>query len=108
MSCPHCGSADVRPSRRSLGLDRIGLHRYRCRACGGLFWLRGSRVEAVQARRRDYLEPLPGMRLPRRRAKAPAALLRGLDRPPDAAAPAIDLQALDLELARQRDDLRRR
>ena len=107
MSCPHCESADVRPSRHSLGLDQIGLHRYRCRACGGLFWLRGSRVAAVQARRRDYLEALPGVGSPRGREEGPA-VLRGLESPPDTAALAIDLQGLDLELARQGDAPRRR
>ena len=60
MSCPHCDSADVRPSRHTRGLDRIGLHRYRCRACGGLFWLRRGRIEAVRARRREYLETPAG------------------------------------------------
>ena len=108
MGCPRCESADVRPSHGTLGLERIGLHRYRCRACGGLFWLRGSRVAAVQARRRDYLEAPAGTRLPRRRAEAPAGLLRGLDVPPETPAPGIDLQALDRELARQREDARRR
>ena len=119
MSCPHCDSADVRPSRHTLGLDRIGLHRYRCRACGGLFWLRRGRIEAVRARRRDYLEAPAGTapgreprpcRSPsagstRRRTPSAYALpdtLDGRDQPADAPAPATDLRALDLELARRR------
>jgi len=77
MSCPHCDSADVRPSRHTLGLDRIGLHRYRCRACGGLFWLRRGRIEAVRARRREYLEAPAGT------APLPVTLCRP-DQPPDA------------------------
>jgi Zn-finger nucleic acid-binding protein len=112
MSCPHCDSADVRPSRHALGLDRIGLHRYRCRACGGLFWLRRGRIEAVRARRRDYLEAPAGTSPPRpRTAPLPVTLgrldaapdaLGALDQPAGAPAPATDLRALDLELARRR------
>ena len=110
MSCPHCDSADVRPSRHTLGLDRIGLHRYRCRACGGLFWLRRGRIEAVRARRRDYLEAPAGTARPRtaplpvtlgRLDPAPDAL-GALDPPPDTPAPVPDLRALDLELAGSR------
>jgi hypothetical protein len=109
MSCPHCDSADVRPS---LGLHRIGLHRHRCRACGGLFWLRRGRIAAVRARQREYFEAPPGVAPPWPRAAAfpathavlgPAAqALSGLDRPPDAPAPVADLRALDQELARRR------
>ena len=104
MSCPHCDSADVRPSRHTLGLDRIGLHRYRCRACGGLFWLRRGRIEAVRARRRDYLEAPAGTAPPRRRTAAPPVTLGGLDQPADAPAPTPDLRTLDLELARRRSE----
>ena len=112
MSCPHCDSADVRPSRHSLGLHRIGLHRYRCRACGGLFWLRRGRIAAVRARRREYLEAPPGVAPARPRPAAvptpqavlgpPAEALSGLDQPPDAPAPVADLRALDQDLARRR------
>jgi hypothetical protein len=98
MSCPHCDSADVRPSHTSFGFDRIGLHRYRCRACGGRFWLRRGRIEAVRARRRDYLEAPAGAAPAGPRAAAPAILLGGLDGSPDAPGLAADLQALDLEL----------
>ena len=56
MGCPHCGSLDVRRSHTSFGLDRIGFHRCRCRACDGLFWLRSAQLEAVRARRRESLE----------------------------------------------------
>ena len=123
MSCPHCDSADVRPSRHSLGLHRIGLHRYRCRACGGLFWLRRGQVAAVRARRREYFEAPPGAQAalgppPATGAPgeplvgpppgAPSGLARppeslsGLDGPPDAPAPVVDLRALDQDLVRRR------
>jgi hypothetical protein len=110
MSCPHCDSADVRPSRHTLGLGRIGLHRYRCLACGGLFWLRRGRIEAVRARRREYLEAPAGTARPRTAAlpftlgrldPAPDAL-GALDQPADSPAPPTDLRALDLDLARRR------
>jgi hypothetical protein len=87
MSCPHCDSADVRPSHTSLGFDRIGFHRYRCRACGGRFWLRKGRIEA------------PAEAAPGSLRAAPASLLGGLDGSPEPpGALATDLQALDLEL----------
>ena len=105
MSCPHCDSADVRPSHTSLGFDRIGFHRHRCRACGCRFWLRGGRLEAVRARRREYLEAPAGAE-PGSPTAAPAILLGGLDGSADAPGPATDLQALDLEL--QALDARRR
>ena len=107
MSCPHCDSADVRPSHTSLGFDRIGFHRHRCRACGGRFWLRRGRVESVRARRREYLEAPAGTEPASHRA-APAILLGGLDGSPDAPGLAADLQALDLELARRLDEPRPR
>ena len=106
MSCPHCDSADVRPSHTSLGFDRIGFHRYRCRACGGRFWLRKGRVESVRARRREYLDA-PAGASPASHGAAPAVLLGSLDGPPEPATGlATDLQALDLEL--QALDTRRR
>jgi hypothetical protein len=80
MSCPHCGSNDVRHSHTSLGLDRIGLRRYRCRTCHGRFWRGPGRHEAV-------------------RAQWPA----NLEAPPDRGA-ATDLSPLDDELSRKRPE----
>ena len=107
MSCPHCDSADVRPSRHTRGLDRIGLHRYRCRACGRLFWLRRGRIEAVRARRREYLETQTGGAPPVTLDELgqPPVTLGELDESANAPAPAADLRALDLELARRRREI---
>ena len=56
MSCPYCGSADVRRSHTSYGLDHLGLHLCRCRACGERFWRGTRQVEAQRARRAHYFE----------------------------------------------------
>ena len=88
----------------------------------GLYWLRRGRIEAVRARRRDYLEAPAGTAPPRPRTAplpvtlgrldpAPDALgvldqlpdaLGARDRPAADPAPAPDLRALDLERARRR------
>ena len=81
MSCPHCDSADVRPSRHTLGLDRIGLHRYRCRACGGLFWLRGADRGRARAAA-EYFEALSGAAPPGPRTAALPVTLGGVGPPP--------------------------
>jgi hypothetical protein len=108
MGCPHCGSLDVHRSHTSYGLDRIGFHRCRCRACNGLFWLRSAQLEAVRARRLEVegspgagaspgqSRPTPGPDVP-----APAP-----DEPTAAQAPrpVADLSALDDELSRRRAD----
>jgi hypothetical protein len=108
MGCPHCGSLDVHRSHTSYGLDRIGFHRCRCRACNGLFWLRSAQLEAVRVRRREAeaqqapgtapgeSRPTPGPDVP-----APAP-----DEPTAAQAPrpVADLSALDDELSRRRAD----
>ncbi len=108
IGCTHCHSADVRPSRHSLELGVIGLFRYRCRACGGHFWLRTRQVEAVRARRQEYLAAPPGT-MPEGVAaapRAPQAALALLDEAPGAPAVPTDLRALDVEIARRRTDPR--
>jgi hypothetical protein len=101
MGCPHCGSDDIRRSHTSFGLDRLGLHRCRCRRCRGLFWLRTAPLEAARARRRE-LEAQGALGKPGRKA--------GTEEPPEpdapssrtASQPAPDLTALDEELSRRR------
>ena len=98
MGCPHCGSLDVRRSHTSFGLDRIGFHRCRCRACDGLFWLRSAQLEAVRARRLEVEGPQGRGAAP----PEPGAAPPGDERPPAPPRPATDLSALDDELSRRR------
>ena len=98
MGCPHCGSLDVRRSHTSFGLDRIGFHRCRCRACDGLFWLRSAQLEAVRARRREAEASPNGRAAPPEPGTPPP----GGERPSAPPAPGTDLSALDDELARRR------
>lgn len=54
--CPSCTSADIRPSRRPApAAATVGLHPYRCRACGERFWLRDSQVAAMNESRDRFL-----------------------------------------------------
>jgi hypothetical protein len=100
MGCPHCGSVDVRRSHTSYGLDLFGFHRCRCRACHGLFWLRGSQLEAMRARRRELEAPRePGA--PPGDAAVPAP---SPDEAADAPRPVADLSALDEDLSRRRSE----
>jgi hypothetical protein len=92
-SCPRCGSDDVRLSHRSFGLDRIGLHRCRCRACRVHFWLLGRQLQAVVTRRRQDLEAPAEPAVPARPLKDQFAAARP-----------VDLDALDQELARKRSE----
>ena len=100
MSCPHCGSDDVRRSHTSFGLDVLGFHRCRCRTCHGLFWLRSSQLEAMRARRRDF-EAARETGAPPGDAGVAAP---SPDEAADAPRPVADLHALDEELTRRRSD----
>jgi hypothetical protein len=106
VGCPHCGSLDVRHSHTSFGLDRIGFHRCRCRACNGLFWLRSAQLEAVRARGRDA-EASPNGRAAPAEPAMPTPGSSVLTPAPDEPAappgrPVADLSALDGELSRRR------
>jgi hypothetical protein len=114
-SCSHCDSADVRPSRHSRDLGSVGLHAYRCRACGGLFWLPQGRIEAVRVRWDKYFASPLGA-APREASATPLptslaglgpapVALGALDQPPDAPARETDLRALDTDLARRRSEV---
>ena len=99
MSCPRCGSTDVRRSHTSFGLDRVGFHRCRCRACNGLFWLSSRALEAARAHRRESLEtPKDPVATP----GSPGVPTPGGERPADRPGAVADLRALDEELSRRR------
>ena len=101
MSCPYCASADVRSSHTSFGLDRIGLHRVRCRSCNGLFWLRRAGLEAARARRHELFDAPVREEEP---AERPARPMPALDAEMAATPGAPDLDALDRDLAGRRSE----
>jgi hypothetical protein len=85
VSCPRCGSDDVRHSHSSFGLDRVGFHRYRCHVCHARFWRSPGRHEDVRAHQGEGLEAPPDA-----------------DAAPGEPGPVADLSALDAELSRRR------
>lgn len=101
--CPRCGSADLRRSHRPSPLARLNVYRYRCRACEALFFMRASQMLAAQEREFSEGDAAEHSARSRRRHDTGPGQDPGPAEPtPARAAPPVDLEAVERDLAAAR------
>lgn len=103
--CPRCGSADLRRSHRPSPLARLNVYRYRCRGCEALFFMRAGQMLAAQERYREFFQgdEAECSARPRRRRRSAQDHDPGPAEPmPARAAPPVDLEAVERDLAAAR------